>query len=353
MSRSDKTEKATPQRRREARKEGNVAKSQEVGVAASLLASVLALKVFGGSAADAVREETHRLFSFGVVTDLPGAMLTDSVTRMVVGVLAPFLGAATVAAIVAGVGQVGFKPALKAAQPKLSHLSLKKGVARFKPVTAGWELVRSVIKLGLLAAIVWNPVSQWAEDLAAARGLEAGLARVSAQSWTLLLRVVGLATLIAAADYGYNRWKTARDMKMSKDEVKREHKSSDGDPMVKGQRRRRQMEMSRNRMLGSVASADVVVTNPTHIAIALRYGPDDGAPRVVARGADRLAAKIRKEAYRHGVPVTRDVPLARALYRQCKVGQHVPAALYEAVATVLAFAYRRRGLVPGHAGVAA
>jgi flagellar biosynthetic protein FlhB len=353
VSRSDKTEKATPQRRREARTEGNVAKSQEIGVAASLLAAVLALKVFGGSAADTVREETHRLFSFGVVTELPGAMLGDSITRMVVGGLVPFLAAATVAALVAGFAQVGFKPALKAAKPKFSHLSLKKGVSRFKPVTAGWELVRSVIKLGLLAAIVWNPVSQWAEDLAAARGLEAGLERVTAQSWTLLLRVVAVATLIGAADYGYNRWKTARDMKMSKDEVKREHKSSDGDPMVKGQRRRRQMEMSRNRMLGSVASADVVVTNPTHIAIALRYGPDDGAPRVIARGADRLAAKIRKEAYRHGVPVTRDVPLARALYRQCKVGQHVPAALYEAVATVLAFAYRRRGLVPGHAGVAA
>ncbi len=151
--------------------------------------------------------------------------------------------------------------------------------------------------------------------------------------------------VIAAADYGYQRWKTGREMRMSKEEVKQEHRNADGDPLIKGQRRRRALELSRNRMLGAVAGADVVVTNPTHFAVALAYADGDAAPRVVAKGTDRIAAKIRAEAYRNGVLVTENRPLARALYRRCKVGSFVPAALYEAVAIVLALAYRRYGMV--------
>lgn len=132
---------------------------------------------------------------------------------------------------------------------------------------------------------------------------------------------------------------------MSMQEVKQEHKDSEGDPLVKSQRRRRAVELSRNRMLRDVALADVVITNPTHFAVALRYADGEGAPRVVAKGADKLAAKIRGLAHRHGVLVTENKPLARALYRRCKVGHYVPAALYEAVAVVLAVAYRRRGRV--------
>jgi flagellar biosynthesis protein FlhB len=310
--------------------------------------------VLGGSAATTMREETYRLFSIGgQVSEVPIDLLARSSGRMAMAFLVPILGAAVLAALVSGFAQVGFKPTPKAAKPKLSHLSLKKGIAKFKPATASWELVRTVLKLGLLAVLVWGPMQRWATELGAIRGLGSGLDQVLEESWALLLRVVVLAAVIAIADYLYQRWKVGKDLKMSKDEVKQEHKSSDGDPMVKGQRRRRAMEMSRNRMLGNVAGADVVVTNPTHIAVALRYSAADGAPVVIAKGADHLAAKIRKEAYRHGVPVTRDVPLARALYRRCKVGQHVPAALYEAVAVILALAYRRRGLVPAHAAAPA
>lgn len=355
LSRSDKTEKATPHRRRESRREGTVAKSQELGVAASLLAGVLCLRVFAGPAADTFREETQRLFTFRTVEELPLALVGESASRMAIAVIAPFAACAVAAALISGVAQVGFKPTPKAAMPKLKNLSLQRGIAAFKPAKASWELVRSMLKLGLLAVLVWSPMQEWARELSSTRGLEASLDRVTAQSWALLLRVIVLASLIGAADYAFNRWKTNKDMKMSKDEVKREHKQQEGDPLMKGQRRRRQSELSRNRMLRDLGSADVVVVNPTHIAVALRYGHGDAAPRVIARGADHLAAKIRREAYRIGIPVTQDVPLARALYRQCAVGQHVPAALYEAVAIVLAFAYRRRGFLPDHAasGVAA
>jgi flagellar biosynthetic protein FlhB len=266
---------------------------------------------------------------------------------MIVAVLLPLLAVSVVAAVVAGVAQVGFKPTPKAAKPKLSHLSPKKGLQKFKPATASWELIRSVLKLGLLVLLVWSPMREWMHEVTGDRGLEAGLSRTLDQSWVLLVRVVLLAIAIAAADYAWNRRKTARDIRMSKDDIKKEYKNTEGDPLVKGQRRRRQMEMSRNRMIGDVATADVVVTNPTHFAVALRYDPDDGAPRVVAKGTDKIAAKIRAAAYRNGVLVTENRPLARALYRQCKIGQFVPGALYDAVAIVLALAYRRRGLLQG------
>jgi flagellar biosynthesis protein FlhB len=350
---SSKTEKATPQKVREARKEGTVARSQEIGVAVSLLAGVLVLRVFAGPAADTVLEETRRLFSWGSGSELPTAALGASAARMSTAVLLPFLGAATFAALVAGFGQVGFKPSMKAAKPKLSKLSPKQGLEVFKPAKAGWELIRSVLKLGLLGALVWSPMREWSEQLSHTRGLEASLALTFAQVWTLLLRVIALAIVIGAADYAWNRRKVAKDLRMSKDDIKKEFKNSEGDPLMKGQRRRRQQELSRNRMLGDLGTADVLVVNPTHIAVALRYGEADAAPRVIAKGADHLALKLRKEAYRIGLPVLQDIPLARTLHKQCKVGQHVPAALYEAVAVVLAHAYRRRGVLPDHAGVAA
>ena len=343
MGRNDgKTEKATPRRRREARREGTVAKSQEVGTAAALLAALLALRVFAPRAAAVFTGETRALLS-SAGSPLDPGRLADSATRLALEGLGPFLFAAVVAATVAGVGQVGFQISPKAAMPKLSNLDPRKGLEKLRPAAAGWELTRSLAKLGLLVAVLWSPVRTWMREFARERSLESGLADLQSEMWVVLLRSVALMVAIAAADYAWNRYRTNQRMKMSKDDVKREHKDSEGDPMVRSQRRRRQMELSRNRMLHDVAGADVVVTNPTHFAVALRYTDGDGAPRVVAKGVDRMALRIRREAYRNGVPVTEDRPLARALYRRCKIGQHVPAALYEAVAVVLAVAYRRRG----------
>jgi flagellar biosynthesis protein FlhB len=344
-----KTEKATPQAKKKAREEGTVARSQEVGMAISLLAAAGAMRVFLPHGADVVRDETRQLFYLAHVTELPTAQLSGSASRMIVAILLPLLAVSVVAAIVAGVAQVGLKPTPKAAKPKLSHLSPKKGLQKFKPSTATWELFRSVLKLGLLVLLVWSPMREWMHEVTRDRGLDAGLARTMDQAWVLLIRVVLLAIATAAADYAWNRRKTARDIRMSKYDIKQEHKNTEGDPLLKGQRRRRQMEMSRNRMIGDVATADVVVTNPTHFAVALRYDSAEGAPRVVAKGTNKLAAKIRAAAYRNGVPVTENKPLARALYRQVKVGHFVPSALYDAVAVVLAFAYRRRGLLTGAA----
>lgn len=342
----DKTEKATPHRRREARKEGTVAKSQEIGTAVSLLVGFLVLKVFAPQSFEVFVRESRNLFSTASVDDLHNGSLLAAAGRMGIAILAPFLGATVFGATVAGVAQVGFKLTPKAAQPKLSNLSPKKALEKFKPANLTWELVRNVAKLGVLALIVWGPVMAWREAPPLGRSLEGGLADVAGVVSTILVRVLLLAVLIAAADYAWNRVRTNKQLKMSKEDIKQEHKNQEGDPHVRGQRRRRQQEISRNRMIGNVAQADVVVTNPTHYAVALLYTVDDGAPRVVAKGADKLAARIRQQASRNGVPMTENKPLARALYRQVKVDHYVPAALYEAVATVLAVAYRRRGRGP-------
>ena len=343
MGRFDgKTEKATPKRRQEAKREGQMPRSQEVGVAVSLAGLFLALRVFGPSGLEVLRNETVFLLGNLDGERIP-AGVPGSLGRMVLALCVPFLAVAVLGALIAGVGQTGFTLSLKAAKPKLSHLSPKKGLQRFAPAKAGWELGRTVAKLGLLIVVVWGPVSSFTSESKATAGIDAALSTLIGQTDAIFLRALGLAIVIGAADYAWQRFSTARDMRMSKEDVKNEAKQAEGDPLIKAQRRRRAQEMSRNRMLRDVASADVIVTNPTHLAVALRYAEGEPAPRVVAKGADNVAAKIRKIAHRNGILVTENKPLARALYRRCKLGAYVPGALYEAVAVVLAVAYRRYG----------
>lgn len=343
MGRFDgKTEKATPQKREKARKEGTVARSQEVGVALSFVAAALILRAVGPGAIDTLRRETVFLLQLAP-TELPAHQVATSATRMGVAVLAPVCVVAMLAGLVAGISQVGLKITPKAAKPKLSRLSPKQGLKKLAPAKMAWEAVRTALKLGLLIGLVWVPLVGWPELVLRNPNLDAGLAATADQAGLLIVRATLLAAVIAVADYAFNRQRTEKELRMSKQDIKREHKDSEGDPLVKALRRRRAQELSRNRMLGEISTADVVVTNPTRLAVALRYRPDEGAPRVVAKGANLVAARIRRIAYRHGVTVHEDKPLARALYRRCHLGQYVPAALYEAVAAVLAVAYRRRG----------
>lgn len=344
MARSDgKTEKATPRRQREARSHGQTARSQEVAVAFSLLGALLAIQTVTPRAIQIVHDETLALLLSAKGAELPTAQIRSSVTSMTLSVLGPFLVVAVVTGIAAGVSQVGFSFATKAAKPKLSHLSPKKGLERFKPARAMWEFVRTVLKLGLLTAILWQPMRGWIDDMSEQRSFGRGMEQASSQVMAIIWRAAVLAILIAAADYAFQRWKTSRDQRMSRQDVKQEYRQQEGDPLMKAQRRRKAQEFSRNRMLRDVMDADVVVTNPTHYAVALKYVAGDMAPRVVAKGADKLAGKIRAIAYRHGVLVTENKPLARELYRKVRIGRTIPAALFEAVAVVLAMAYRRRG----------
>lgn len=338
---SQKTEKPTQKRKRDARRKGQIPKSTEVGIAASFVTALVALRAFGGRTTAAVFEDArHLLGSAGSGPSLE-SLGTTALSMFVIGV-APFLAVATILGIAGAVSQVGFVLTPEAAKPKLSNLSPKRGLEKLKPATATWELVRSALKLGLFAAIAYGPVSNAIRDLAGVRNLDRALRDVSAVVWDVLVRAALLALFIGVADYVFNRWKVSKGMRMSKEEIKQEYKSNEGDPLVKAQRRRRAAEMSRNRLI-NVATAHVVVTNPTHFAVALSYQPPEPAPRVVAKGTDRHARRIRRMAARHGVPVIENRPLARSLYQRVKVGGMVPSALFEATAIVLAEAYRRTG----------
>lgn len=346
MSRRDgKTEKATGRRRSEARRSGQIARSQEIPVAASLFAATATMWVVGGPAFATLRDETALLFANLPSTPERLGALSGGLARIGVATLLPFVVVGVIVTLAVQVAQVGptFKP--KAAALKLSRLSPKQGLERLRPSKSLWEVGRTAVKLGLLVAVVAGPVRDWSEELAGAVPLGVGLQRTGDLAATVLLRSAALAAVVAAADYLWQRRTVARDMRMSKDEVRREHRENEGDPLLRSRRRQRAAELSRNRMLRDVAGADVVVTNPTHLAVALRYRQGDPAPAVVAKGADHLAGKIRAIAYRHGVQVIEDKPLARALHQQVRVGGRVPSVLFEAVAVVLATAYRRSGRV--------
>ncbi len=302
---------------------------------------VLALRFIAPAAASEIAVRAKSILSISGTGSIEAVVGSHVIAMLLVG-LAPFLLAATVFGIAGGVGQVGFTLAPKAAKPKLSNLSLKKGLNRFKPSVFMWELVKAVGKVGLLVAFIWGPLMAWMDRLGEPLGVVDAIAFTGDQVWQIVIRAAGLALVIAASDYTVTRVRHNKEMKMTKQEMREEFKSSEGDPMVRSARRQRAREMSRNRMIFDVATADVVVTNPTRLAIALRYDPDELAPRIVAKGASKIAAKIRAEARRNGIPLIENKPLARSLYRRVKVGGFVPANLFEAVAAVLAVAYRRR-----------
>jgi flagellar biosynthetic protein FlhB len=337
----DKTEKPTERRRKQARQEGQNARSQEVGVAFSLVAAVVALRIIGPGAVDSIIHHSKSLFG-EAGRGLDGGAVGGHVVAMVLAALVPFLMVTVGAGIVGGLSQVGFTFAPKALKPKLSHLSPKKGIEKFKPAKAGWELGRSLLKLGLLGLILWEPMVTWIKELAQPIGLAEGLRMTADQTWALLVRAALLAVVIAAADFAINKRRSLKDIKMTRQEVRDEAKNTEGDAGTKARRKRLHRELSRNRMIGEVGGADVVITNPTHLSVALRYERGEPAPRVIAKGAGKLAERIRIEARRHGVPVIERKPLARALFRTVNVGTFVPADLFEAVAVVLATAYRRR-----------
>ena len=340
-SRSDRTEKPTPRRLKKAKEEGQVPKSQEVSVAVSLALMAIAVRIIAPSASGTLVSATERILRSAGSGGIPSGVGSAAFSMLAVTII-PVAGMAVIAALVSGIGQVGFNFTPKTVKPKVSNLSIKRGLKKFAPKTAIWELVKSTAKIVLLFALAWGPLSSVVEAVAQWRVFTPAISAIFTAAWQIMIRTAILMFVIGAADYAFNRRKTMNDLKMTKEEVRREAKDIEGSPEVKRARRQRAAELSRNRMITAAADADVIITNPTHLAVALKYEAAEPAPRVVAKGADGLAKRIRKEGRRHGVPVFEDKPLARALFRKSKVGAYVPTALFEAVAMVLAMAYRRK-----------
>ena len=340
----EKTEKATPKRRKEARKEGQVARTPELGAWSSLLLATLAFPTLMSHEAAALKQ----LF-VDALTSIQHPSIDEAfrilreggmhafVSLVVLGCLVMLVGVA------ATVAQGGFFVATKLVKPSAKKLNPISGFKRIFGPQLAWEGAKTLVKSSAVALLVWTSVRAMLPVIGA--GIRADeLITLTRDHAVGMIRSVAIAGLVMAVlDYAWQRRKIGKQTKMSKDDIRQEYRQSEGDPLVKSAIRARQLATARNRMMADVPMADVVLVNPTHVAVALRYDSAGGAPVVVARGAGVIAARIRELAAESEVPLVRDVPLARALYTSTKVGQEIPVELFAAVAQVLAFVLSRKG----------
>ena len=343
---SQKTEKPTAKRVREAKAKGQIAKSPDLVVWIGLFATTILLQA---TVQEGGKQLPKLLAKMSTIIADPSQerALQFAGDALVAGaiVAAPVVLGLVLISIIVNLAQVGLKPAWKKLKPDFKNLSLMKGLKRLVSPAAWWELVKGMVKVAILAAIAMPTVSHLMATLAHDGGGLLAIARVTAETaLTLMRNVAGIGLVIAAVDYAVQKRRIMKQLMMTKQEIQDEYKQQEGDPKVRQAIRSRQQAVGRNRMLRMVAGADVVVVNPTHFAVALKYDAAKGAPEVLAKGADHLALRIRLEATKAGVPIVHEPATARALYRACDVGATIPIELYEAVAHLLAFIFSLRAL---------
>lgn len=339
----EKTEKPTAKKRKESRKEGQVARTQELGGWASMLLVGMAMPVLLGRELRSLWQLLERSLTL-TEHPSPSVALTflGEGARHVFIVLVVLGSMVMVVGVAGALAQGGFVLATKSVKPSAAKLNPIKGAKRIFGPQAAWEGVKMVLKSSLVGLLVYAAIRNLMPLVGGLVPIQATLEQVSHGAMGLIRNIAIAGLVLAGADYAMQRRRVGKQTRMTKEEVKNEHKQSEGDPMLKGAIRARQLAVSRNRMIADVATADVVLVNPTHVAVALRYESELGAPRVVARGAGAIAAKIRERAAEERVPLVRDIPLARALYSSTQVGHTIPSELFAAVATVLAFVISRR-----------
>ena len=345
MPGDSKTEKATPKKRRDERKKGNVMMSKDVIAVATLIGSLVMLKVMGS----VVSEQAEGLFAacFGFMADTP-APIAPSILRQlayrcvmaVVIVAGPFLGVTAILAVVATFAQTRLLVSGESLKPKLNRISPLQGFKRLFSLRSVVEALKSLLKISILLYLIFNYFRSVIVSFSRFLDMEVGqaCAILFDDIFNLILQVVIAFIVLAAADYFYQWWDYERQLKMSKQEVKEEYKQTEGDPQVKGKIKQIQRQRAQQRMMQQVPSADVVIRNPTHVAVALRYKPDqDEAPVVVAMGLDELALRIVKVAEENQVAVVENVQLARSLYAGTELNRQIPPEFYGPVAEILVY----------------
>jgi flagellar biosynthetic protein FlhB len=350
----ERTEKPSAKKLRDARERGQVPRSRDLSAAAASLAVTIALDYFGSDLVGRLSARVARgLATLGdqplrTITpgELKSVLVSDAVGLAVA--VAPLTLAAGLIGVGTTIAQSGWVVSGHPLKVDWSRLNPATGLARLKPSQSGTELLKTVIGATVLSVIAWGIARELIADaprliwLVPANAVRSGWAQVATLMWR-----AGLALLIlAAADFALQRWRHWSSLKMTKQEVTDEARGAEGSPEIKARVKRAQREMNRRRMLGAVKTATVVVTNPTHYAVALEYRRDlSPAPRVVAKGQDHMAARIRSAARDAGVPIVENVSLAQALYRGVDVGDSIPAELFGAVAEVLAYLVRIKQLM--------
>ncbi|MBP5383831.1 MAG: flagellar biosynthesis protein FlhB [Lachnospiraceae bacterium] len=352
----EKTEPATDKKLSDARKEGQVAKSKEISTAIGLLALFITLKIWAGSMGRQFIENFSYMYSQiadytklieGKINVRDFCILLNTALLRIILILLPIMGIGLVAGFVIELVQVKWKPTAKPLKPKGSKLNPIKGVKRIFSKDKLVELLKSLIKLAMIGYVVYSTLSEQIGVLFLLYDMKLidAIQTFGGMAINLGLKISAFYAIIGLADYGYQKWKFKEDMKMTKQEVKDEWKNAEGDPEIKSRQKARMREASRRRMMAAVPQADVVITNPTHFAVALKYDPDKfDAPFVVAKGEDFLAMRIREEAYANDVDVVENKPLARMLYYNVELGAQIPPELYSTVAEILAVIYNRRHL---------
>jgi len=360
MARDDRTEKATPKHRKRAREKGQVARSPDLGGSVVVAVGLLVLSMLGSQIVQA-GASTLRLMLGDIAnpnnaTSAAGlSSLLHSGLDMIVLAVAPVAGACMVSGVLIGVAQVGLRPAPGALKPDFRRLNPVSGARNLFGPNAVFEALKAIVKVGVVGAVAALALLPGLTSLAAYVGVSPyTLGQVSGKSALAVAQRAAFAyLLVGVVDYAWKRRRNEQQLKMTKQEVKDEVRQYGVSAEVKAALRRRQAQLARARMMAAVPDADVVVTNPTHYAVALTYDGSRTAPEVVAKGKDLIAAQIKRIAEENEVPVIADPPLARALHASVEIGQVIPEELYAAVARVLAFVYRiagKRSMIVGQSG---
>lgn len=345
----EKTEKATPKRREDARKKGQIARGAELPAALSFLGALIALKIVSadvfGKVGYYIQNSARQIAEFKPLTDTDLQVIFIEAAKILALLSLPVVLVGFVSVLAGNFAQGGLSLTGNALMPKADKFNPVKNIKKIFGLDSIVNLVKSCLKLivvGFIAYGVLSPVFENA-PLFIHAPLPTIAVRLGETLYTLAFRCGMILLLFAAADYGYSFYKHEKSLKMSKQDIRDEYKSQEGDPMVKGQRRQRARALIQKRSMASVPTASVVVTNPTHFAIALRYDRDkDAAPVVVAKGADNIAAKIREIARANNIPLVENPPLARALYKTVEPNQIIPVEFFGAVAEILAFVFRQK-----------
>ena len=356
MQQGERTEKATPKRREDARRKGQFARSPELPAAAGLAAALLMLHATGPRLIERAGGLFARLpaaLESGAGRDLSAVgaerLLLDAAVDFALLTL-PVLAAAAAAAAAFALAQTGLRLSAHALAPKAEQFNPVANLKRAYGAHAPLELVKNILKVGGIALACYGPGAQALAESPRLVGAPASvtLAALGSVVGAVVWRAALCLFVVAAFDYAYARYRHEKSLRMSKQDIKDEFRQQEGDPAMKGQRRRAARALVQRRLAVEVPRADVVLTNPTHFAVALRYQRGrDAAPVVVAKGADHLAARIRHIARAHAVEIVENPPLARALYKSVEAGRTIPPELFRAVAEVLAYVYRQRERAAG------
>lgn len=353
----EKTEPATQKKLSDARKEGQVAKSREIANGMGLLALFLVLKFWVGNIGmqllgifATIYDKMQDMSTYwnGYMPERDAAILYRMLLLKVLLIIAPLMLVGAGVAFVCDIAQVKWKPTSKPIHPKFSKLNPIKGVKKLFSLNSLVELVKAVVKILLIVYIAYSYLKdKWVLlfDLYSLTVMQA-LQLLAKTVTDLGIRISLFYMIIAFADFAYQKIKFKNDMKMTKQEIKEEFKQQEGDPAVKGKIRQKMREASMRRMMQELPKADVVITNPTHYAVAIKYDPEEAAaPVVIAKGEGYLAARIKEVAKENKVEIVENKPLARMLYANVEIGEVIPPELYQAVADVLAFVYKLQGKI--------